>query len=307
VDRWQTPCFRGSSDGGIINSCWFLGSGFCQRSHRLPAAALPCQAFLVCSDITLTTTAEALANQLQSIRETPNEDIPYPFSADEENGSLRLALLMAATLIPFGEPAVAASGGCTIDRDEQTVLTTVLQSVTTHSRSVLMVESRTDSSHFARTFSLSELLLREATSELSSQLKAAPNGSTVFLPMAPSIIPPSKQQELEKEYSVKLRQPCTIPIVRNISKQVVFRTPIQLHRILSGADLTKGWARFHQMFGEEAEIVTFSRVAFDRTKQYGLVHVSSGISANGGGGELYLLSRQNGNWAITHKFSTWAT
>jgi hypothetical protein len=216
-------------------------------------------------------------------------------------------LLGSAVVIAFGKPAVAASGGCSIDREERTVLSTVLQSMTARSRSVIVVENRTDSSHFASTFNLSELLLREATSELSAQFEAAPSGSTVVLPSPPPVIPPREQRELEQEYGVKLREPCSIPVMRNGSKQVLFRAPAQTKEMLSGTALSKGWIRFHQAFGKDAELISFSRVAFDSAKQYTLVHVSSGISANGGGGELYLLRRQNGNWTIKRTFSTWTT
>jgi hypothetical protein len=64
------------------------------------------------------------------------------------------------------------------------------------------------------------------------------------------------------------------------------------------------WLRFHREFGNDAELLTFSRVAFDGAKQYGLVHVSSGISEDGGGGELYLLTRLNGDWVIKRIFPT---
>jgi len=61
------------------------------------------------------------------------------------------------------------------------------------------------------------------------------------------------------------------------------------------------------MFGKDAELLMFSRVAFDSAKQYALVHVSSGISENGGGGELYVLTRLIGDWVIKRVFPTWAT
>ena len=217
-----------------------------------------------------------------------------------------LLLLVSAVLVAFGQPTGAASRGCTIDREERSVLTTILQNMTGQSRSVLVVESRTDSSHFAR-ISLTDLLSREATSDLPSQVKAAPSGSTLFLSNPSPIIPPREQHELEQEYNAKLSEPCSIPVMMKGSKQLLFKTPAQVDEVLSGSDFSKGWIRFHQLFGKNAELVVFSRVAFDKAKQYALVHVSSGISADGGDGELYLLSRQNGNWAIKRTFVTWAT
>ena len=216
--------------------------------------------------------------------------------------SLPAAFVVFAALGPF---SVTASGACTIDGEEREVLTTVLKSMSEGSDSVLVVESRTDSSHFARTFRLEDLLLHDAMSELPSQLKAAPSGGTVFVSVPAPIIPEIKQRELEQEYKAKLSQPCRIPALRNGSK-VLLRTPAQVKEIF-GSDPIAGWTRFHQLFGENAESVTLSRVAFDAKKQYALVHVSSGLSEMAGGGELYLLARFNGNWVIKRRFSTWTT
>src|SRR5882762_11894730 len=96
---------------------------------------------------------------------------------------LFLAALLGASVVSaaFGQFSVAASDGCTIDHEERSVLTAVLKSMSAQSHPVLVIESRTDSSHFARTFSLGDLLLRDATSELPSQLKSAPAGSAVFV------------------------------------------------------------------------------------------------------------------------------
>jgi hypothetical protein len=90
-------------------------------------------------------------------------------------------------------------------------------------------------------------------------------------------------------------------------KLLLLKTPAQMKEVFSGKDLGKRWMRFHRLFGDDAELLTFSRVAFDSAKQYALVHVSSGFSENGGGGELYLLTRLNGVWVIKRTFSTWAT
>ena len=202
---------------------------------------------------------------------------------------------------------VAASSNCSVGQEERTVLATVLKELPTHSRSVLVVESRTDSSHFARTFTLRDLLLRNQTSELLPQLNAAPRGSTVLLPSPAPIVPEDRQHELERDYNAKLSQPCSIPSLNNVSKLLVFRSPAQIRRTFSSNDLAKRWSQFHRMFGNDAELLTFSRVAFDSAKQYALVHVSSGVAENGGGGELYLLTRLDGDWVIKRVFPTWTT
>lgn len=187
------------------------------------------------------------------------------------------------------------------------MLATVLKGISTHSRSVLVVESRSDSSHLAQTFTLRDLLLRDELAELRPQLNAAPSGSTVLMSRPAPIVPEVRQQELERDYNAKLKRPCSIPPLNRMSKLLVFRSPTQIQRIFSSNNLAKRWLQFHRVFGDDAELLRFSRVAFDHAKQYALVHVSSGVSENGGGGELYLLARQNGEWVIRRAFPTWAT
>ncbi len=205
------------------------------------------------------------------------------------------------------QSSVAAPSNCTIGQEERTVLATVLTEISAHSRSALVVESRTDSSHFARTFTLRDLLLRDEMSELLPQLEAAPSSSTVLLSNPAPIVPEVQQRELEGDYNTKLSRPCNIPSPNNMSKLVIFRSPAQIRRIFSTNDVVRRWLQFHRLFGNDAELLTLSRVAFDTAKQYALVHVSSGVSENGGGGELYLLAHLNGDWVIKRVFPTWAT
>jgi hypothetical protein len=230
----------------------------------------------------------------------------YHFCMDRR--AVRVTVLGAWLMFgAFSQSLVAASSNCAVGQEEQTVLATVLKEISTHSRSALVVESRTDSSHFARTFNLHDLLLRDETSELLPQLNAAPSGSTVLLPSPALLVPEVRQHELERDYKVKLSRPCSIPSLNSVSKLLVFRSPAQIRRIFSSNDLAKRWSQFHRMFGNDAELLSFARVAFDSAKQYALVHVSSGISENGGGGELYLLTFLNGDWVIKRVFPTWTT
>jgi hypothetical protein len=187
------------------------------------------------------------------------------------------------------------------------VLATVLKEISTHSRSALVIENRTDSSHFARTFSLRDILSRDETLQLVPRLNAAPSGSTILLPSPPPTVPDVRQRELERDYNAKVGRPCSVPVLNRVSETLVFRSPAQINKIFSGNDPAKKWSRFHQVFGKDAELLTCSRVAFDSAKEYALVHVSSGTSENGGGGELYLLTRLNGGWVIKRIFPTWAT
>ena len=229
----------------------------------------------------------------------------YYFCMDRS--AVRVSILGAWLILgAFVQSPVAASSNCSVGQEERAVLATVLKKISAHSRSALVVESKTDSSHFARTFTLRDLLLRDETSELLPQLNAAPSGSTVLLSPAP-IVPEARQHELERDYNAKLSRPCSIPSLNSVSKLLVFRSPAQIKRIFSSNDLAKRWSQFHRVFGNDAELLTFSRVAFDSAKQYALVHVSSGVSEDGGGGELYLLTSLNGDWVIKRVFPTWTT
>lgn len=204
------------------------------------------------------------------------------------------------------QSSVAASENCTLNEKEHTVLSSVLNDISKHPGSVVIVESRTDSSHFASEFRLRDLLLQAEASELLPQLRSAPSGSTVSLSPVP-IISEIQEHELEQDFRAKLKQPCSIPPFSNGPKPPLLRTRVEMSRMFSGNDPSKGWSRFHQVFGDDAELLTFSRVAFDTAKQYALVHVSSGISEHGGCGELYLLNWVGGNWVIKRVFQTWTT
>jgi hypothetical protein len=230
----------------------------------------------------------------------------YHFCMDRR--AVRVSVLGAwLILVAFVQSPVGASSNCSVGQEELTVVATVLKEISTHSRSALVVESRTDSSHFARTFTLRDLLLRDETSELLPQLNAAPSGSTVVLSGPAQIVPNVRQHELERDYNAKLSRPCSIPSLNSVSKLLVYGSPVQIRRIFSSNDVAKRWSEFHRVFGNNAELLTFSRVAFDSAKQYALVHVSSGVSEDGGGGEIYLLTRLNGDWAIKRVFPTWTT
>ena len=224
-----------------------------------------------------------------------------------ERSAVRVSVLVGWLIFgAFLQSSVAASSNCSVGQEERNVLATVLREISAHSQSTLVVESRTDSSHFARTFTLRDLLLRDETSELLPQLNAAPSGSTVLLSPAP-IVPEVRQNELERDYKLKLSRPCSIPSLNSVSKLLVFSSPAQIKRIFSSNDVAKRWSQFHRVFGNDAELLTFSRVAFDSAKQYALVHVSSGISEDGGSGELYLLTRLTDHWVIKRVFPTWTT
>jgi len=112
----------------------------------------------------------------------------YHFCMDRN--AFRDSILGACLIFgAFVQSTVAASSNCSVGQDERTVLATVLKEISTHSRSALVVESSTDSSHFAQTFTLRDLLSRDETSELLPQLNAAPSGSTVLLPSPSPIVP----------------------------------------------------------------------------------------------------------------------
>jgi hypothetical protein len=185
----------------------------------------------------------------------------YHFCMDKSAAPITLLgvwLIVGASV----QSLVAASSNCSVGQEERTVLATVLKETSTHSRSALVVQSRTDGSHFARTFNLRDLLLRNETSELLPQVNVAPSGSTVLLSSPAPIVPEVRQHELERDYGAKLSQPGSIPSLNNVSKLLVFRSPEQIKRIFSSNDHAERWSQFHRVFGDNAELSTCSRVAF---------------------------------------------
>jgi hypothetical protein len=68
-----------------------------------------------------------------------------------------------------------------------------------------------------------------------------------------------------------------------------------------------GWGEFHKRYGKDAEIVSLSRVGFNADRTLALLHVSTAIGPNAGGGMLYLFERKGGQWSIKTRVATWAT
>jgi hypothetical protein len=61
-------------------------------------------------------------------------------------------------------------------------------------------------------------------------------------------------------------------------------------------------AQFEKRFGKDAELVEFSRVAFNPSKTIALLHVL-GLRT----GELYLLELKDGKWTIKYRYGTMAS
>jgi hypothetical protein len=61
-------------------------------------------------------------------------------------------------------------------------------------------------------------------------------------------------------------------------------------------------AQFEKRFGKDAELVEFSRVAFNSTKTVALLHVL-GLRT----GDLHLLERKNGKWIVKYRYGTMAS
>jgi hypothetical protein len=61
-------------------------------------------------------------------------------------------------------------------------------------------------------------------------------------------------------------------------------------------------AQFEKRFGKDAELVEFSRVAFNSNKTVALLHVL-GLRT----GELYLFERKDGRWIVKYRYGTMAS
>lgn len=111
-------------------------------------------------------------------------------------------------------------------------------------------------------------------------------------------------QDLRKDFKEKDQSNCklsSLPGLRNVvlisaaQEQTIFREGM------------KGWNGFHKKYGENASLVTLSRVGFSPDRKLALVHSSSGIGRMAGGGMLYLLERKNDELVVKYFLQTWTT
>src|SRR5262249_6162402 len=89
-----------------------------------------------------------------------------------DRNDCRDSILGACSIcVAFVQSTVAASSDCSVGKNERKVLATVMKEISTHSHSALVVESSTDSSHFAQTFTLRDLLSRDGNVGITSTAK----------------------------------------------------------------------------------------------------------------------------------------
>jgi hypothetical protein len=84
-----------------------------------------------------------------------------------------------------------------------------------------------------------------------------------------------------------------------------FSGPPNLHFYLTDKEegiTSRTQAQFERRFGKDAELVEFSRVAFNSNKTVALLHVL-GLRT----GELYLLERKDGKWTVKYRYGTMAS
>ena len=226
---------------------------------------------------------------------------------------IRLGTLLTACIFPLWiAPAFGATGLlCHVETAEKEVFASFLRNeYGISAREPLVIEDSTDRSHFAREFLLSDLVLRGLASALYPQLRSAPKGSvTVFDSVPLGLFIPGGRTigELQDDYNKKLEDSCQVDPLPYPSANVKLVSHSDLRRIFHRDDPADGWREFRNRFSEDAVLLSFSRVAFDKGRKVAMVHVSRAAGSMAAHGTLYLLRRDGKAWRIVSSYPTWTT
>jgi hypothetical protein len=226
----------------------------------------------------------------------------------------RFLLILCFSCGPWMRHARAGAttgSACEVEPEERVVYIALLPSLTNNSPGwrTILVDS-TDSSHFAREFSLGSLLFRDLLVALHPQLMAAPSGSISIFASAPPgvlVLPKGAVHQLMDDYNNKLASSCKIGRLPVQSKKFYMIRGLELRAIFTGVDPQIGWKRFHARFTDNADIVSLSRVAFDKSHSIAIVCTSSAIAANAAGGSVFVLRREKEGWIVVRSYATWVT
>jgi hypothetical protein len=206
---------------------------------------------------------------------------------------------------------VSSANSCEVGPDEKEVYMALLPSLTKNSQGwrTILADS-TDMSHFAREFSLENLLFRDLLVALHPKLMAAPGGSVSIFASAPPgvlVLPRGAIQQLTDDYNDKLASSCKLGRLPVQPKNLYMIRTSALRAVFSGSDSQGGWERFHARFTDRAEIISLSRVAFDKSHSIAIVCTSSAIAANAAGGSVFVLRHEKDGWIVVRSYPTWVT
>jgi hypothetical protein len=216
----------------------------------------------------------------------------YPLMTDAQAGT------------PTGNP-------CEVSLEERDVYMALLPSLTDNSPGwrTILIDS-TDKSHFVREFSLENLLFRDLAAALYPQLMAAPSGSVSIFSSAPPsvlVLPKGAVQQLTANYNDKLACSCKLGRLPVQSRNIYMIRRSELRALFAGSDPQVGWKRFHARFSDNADIISLSRVAFDKSHSVAIVCTSSAIASNAAGGSVFVLRHQEEGWIVVRRYPTWVT
>ena len=192
---------------------------------------------------------------------------------------------------------------CRVSKDEQTIYSTI---VGLSEGEVAIIDPTTENVPV----NLGEYLEQDLYRSLYPKLSAAGAGETIILSSPGKTFDPLPRNvriELQSEFDSHLEQPCQISVGTHSLGSAHLESSRTINHIFSSGDLNQRWKIFHHTFGQNAVLYRFSRVAFDSSKNYALLHVSTGSGAMAGCGELYLLKKAGANWSIQHQWLTWTT
>jgi len=217
------------------------------------------------------------------------------------------AVAVLALLVVRPSSASDRSLRCEADGTEREIYAAVLRSEQSDSAPIV-VKTETEGLHFR--IDLGSLLFGEIVASLAPRLISAPKGSVIIFSSPPPgalTLPRQEIQALNDDFERKNRTPCQIGAPPTNWKLVRYISPAILDRLFNSDDPIPGWRRFHELYGDNAELFWFSRVAFGRERKLAIVHVSAGIGHMAAGGRLYLLAFVNHKWSILRAYPTWTT
>jgi hypothetical protein len=152
------------------------------------------------------------------------------------------------------------------------------------------------------TGNVKELVIRDRTALLHSEIKRMPNFKRAPDAVADLEAKSRAEYPVEDEFSVNV--PCTL--LSKEAENELFHYPTD-DRLDAEAfkKIQDGWRRFHRDHPDTWGLITISRVGFNPDKSLAVVYVGIHASMMIANGKGFLLVRKNGSWAIESEELIW--
>lgn len=101
--------------------------------------------------------------------------------------------------------------------------------------------------------------------------------------------------DARQDFSRKSKDECSVGVLPELQRVRIIPTPGEA-----------SIPQFHKMYGNQAVLLSVSRVGFSRDGSSAVLHVSY-YAHHSGGGCLYVFQRKAGHWSLRTAFPTWTT